>query len=340
MSLFRRRPATSGHPITDFWTWWSSEGAQATERAIAADGGRKLAAALTTRVHAIHPALAWELGRGTSSQHSLTVTAGGDAAARPAAERWRRAAPAADATWEYRSSKEADDDRLGSTMEIGGHRVALDDMAYSVTTDDGARRVHVTVYNPAFDGMPPGMPEQIAFLALDWTVGEDELERWIGVIEVTTSWSAGMVDASGLRAAVHALAAQRSDDWALAELTDDDGTPGVAVFPLWRRWIDAPTLDLHWEIVADYAGNAVGLPDDAEGDRLAALEERLLQVLADRGEHLGRETSRSRRTFHVYTDAEDQNVTAAVQDFVRAESGVSATSEPDPGWTAVRAFTG
>ena len=49
------------------------------------------------------------------------------------------------------------------------------------------------------------------------------------------------------------------------------------------------------------------------------------------------ETSAGRRTWHLYTDTEDQNITDRVTGFATAH-GTAYTATADPGWRAVRQF--
>lgn len=62
---------------------------------------------LSRRV-AIQADLTWHFGPGDKSEHRLTMCANVNAEVRPTAERCLREGPAADATWEYRSSQQAD----------------------------------------------------------------------------------------------------------------------------------------------------------------------------------------------------------------------------------------
>src|SRR5215212_21992 len=175
MGLFRKRePAAEPHPITAFWTWWADQG-----RSVDPHQTSSATEELTRRVTAIHPDLTWHVGPGTTSQHRLTVSSGGVAEVRPAAERWLRAAPSADATWEFRSSQQADPDALGSVLEIAGHKVDLASIVFRVDPVEEELRVHVGVHHPTFEQLPEAARAQITYLVLDWLLGEDDVERWL-----------------------------------------------------------------------------------------------------------------------------------------------------------------
>lgn len=117
--------------------------------------------------------------RSAAAEHRLTVSASGVDEVRPAAERWLRAAPAPDATWEYRASQEADARAMSSTLEIAGHEVGLALTRFRVDLVEADFRVHVGVYHPAFAGMAGDVQTRITYLVLDWVLGEDDVERWV-----------------------------------------------------------------------------------------------------------------------------------------------------------------
>src|SRR4051812_47447847 len=118
-------PATPA--IGAFWGWWNAEGAAHIERSLDTGDYAHVPALLSARTSSIDPELEWELGVGVGSKYLLTVTAGGLAALRPVAERWRRAAPAACSTWQFASARERVPDPAAKTFEAGGHSFTLAD---------------------------------------------------------------------------------------------------------------------------------------------------------------------------------------------------------------------
>jgi hypothetical protein len=336
MGLFRRKESSpAAHPVSDFWTWWADSG-----RSISPHEVTPAHDVLTRRIQAIHPQLTWHFGPGESSEHRLTVSAGGVADVRPAAERWHRAAPAADSTWEYRPSQQADPDSMEHRLDIAGHQIDLSATTFDVDIDHDRRRVHVGVHHPAFAGMPVEASQQVTFLVLDWTLGEDEVERWVGGIDTLTDAPETTSSAEDLIGAVAELQAARDpESWAVAEWTADGGERGLAMFRTGIRWIDQPTLDLHHEIVAPYAAQDDGLPEPQALDRLRSLEDELVDAVGNRGILVAHQTATGRRIFHFYTDGEDQNAADSLRAALPPD-GVTMTSTPDPAWHAVRAFTG
>ncbi|MFT4188207.1 MAG: hypothetical protein QM621_06455 [Aeromicrobium sp.] len=341
MGLFRKKSAAASDPtvlltpVAQFWQWWGEDG-----HAIDVSTPTPLHDELTRRVQTVDPGLTWHFGPGTRADHRLTVTASGVAAVRTMAERWLRAAPAADATWEFASALEADPSALGRTLDLGGTRLDLAELVFGVEVSEAERRVHVEVHHPAFVDMDDHARRQVAFLVADWTLGEDAVERWVGALEPVGERPVRARDAAALREAVDALAAQRDPEaWAILQ-ADDDGRPMLAVVRTGHRWLDHPTLDLHHTVSAPFAAGPNGQPDTtATLDKLHALETELEKVVAPVGLHLGHETADGVRVFHIYTDGEDQNAADPLLDWAEV-LGLKVESSHDPGWHEVRHFTG
>src|SRR5262249_19831241 len=139
---------------------------------------------ISAQVRSLDPDLAWELAPGRTSKHALCVTGGGVAELRSLAERVVRTAPSADETWEYRPARAADPaNALRMKLEIGGFEVELSTSKASVTVDTERLRVDVRLFNPRFVQMSQELRGHVAFLQLDWLLGEDDVERWLGLVE-------------------------------------------------------------------------------------------------------------------------------------------------------------
>ncbi|WP_400160254.1 DUF695 domain-containing protein [Arthrobacter sp. BPSS-3] len=296
---------------------------------------------LSQRVAAIHPDLTWHFGAGSESEHRLTVSANGTAEVRPSAQRWIRAAPPADPTWEFRSSQEADPNALGTVLGIAGSKLDLSKTEFRVETAEEELRVHVGVYHPVFRDLPESTRLQVSFLVLDWLLGEDDVERWLGQIAALTAPSVDSTKGDGVLRAVKSIAEVHDPDkWTLSRWEDANGTPAFGSFRSSLRWINHPTLDVHHSVHASFASQDNGLPaDGAALDSLLSLEDELESLLGPRGLVIGYVTASGRSTFHVYTDGDDQNVAAALSDWVRSRR-LSIDSAPDPAWRRVRQFTG
>lgn len=339
MGFFRRTSLDQSDavsPIHAFWSWWASDSHQINPSQPSSGTDR-----LSDLLRAVHPDLTWHFGPGSSAQHRLTVSAGGVAEVRPWAERWLRAAPAASPLWEFRSSQEADPGATTNVLEIAGERLELASTVFRIVSDKDALRVHVGVHHPGFSALPEQARLQVCFLLMDWLVGEDDVERWIGQIEVLTDAPDDPQRSEQVVAAVSAIAALREpEEWSLARFEDREGNPGMAVFRRGIRWIDFPTLDRHQVITAMYRSQENGLPADAAVlDQLRSVEDDLVARLGHRGLLVAHQTNGGQRVFHVYTDGEDQNADELIRDWARGH-GVAVEAAADPAWTQVRAFTG
>ena len=230
---------------------------------------------------------------------------------------------------------------MNNILEIAGHKVNLASTVFRVDPVEEELRVHVGVHHPAFAQLPEPARAQITYLVLDWLLGEDDVERWLGHIEPLETPPVPAGSADDVTAAVVAIAAQRDpDQWVLAQWQDKGGVPGLATFRSGLRWVDHPTLDRHQIVTAEYASQENGLPADAASlDALSEIESELESLLDSRGILIGYETHRGVRTYHAYTDGEDQNTDAALGEWARNRR-LPLDAQPDPSWTQVRHFAG
>jgi muconolactone delta-isomerase len=271
----------------------------------------------------------------------LTVTGDGDPDRRPAAARWLRAAPAADSTWEYRSSQEADPNALTGNLEIAGASIDLSETKFGLNSDLNRMRMHVSVYHPSFRQLPTGADAQVSFLLLDWLLGEDDVERWIGSVDAVTESPDEPVAGDKVIEAVNAIRQQTNpDEWAIASWQDENGSQGLASYRPALRRVDYPTHDLYQQLSVSYPTRADGLPADAEVlESLRALEDEMQSSLAGRGVLVAYDTISGQRTFHLYTDSEDQNATDVLTRWAR-QHRLQIRTVPDPSWQNVRRFVG
>ena len=169
---------------------------RATTGALARNDPMSVSDAISAAVETIHPELAWELAAGDVSEHVLVVTAGGNPDLRAAARRWLLAAPAADETWSYADFRPPADDPEAISLS-SGQAPDIDFARVSVTARLSGTRFDTVVFHPAFPELDPHARSQVAFLVLDATLGEHDVELWIG--EVTPS-EVSPVDGFGLNA--------------------------------------------------------------------------------------------------------------------------------------------
>ncbi|MGJ6121434.1 DUF695 domain-containing protein [Mycolicibacterium sp. Y3] len=323
--------------IDSFWGWWRANGAAAVNAAIEAGTPEAAVPLLSPRVASIDERLSWELGPGQRSAHQLIVTAA-DPAERAVARRWLNAAPPADTVWSYSDYRQRR--TLGMfTITVGSSRIHYCDVIV------GVQRMHahldVQVYHPSFADAPQRQRLEVAFIVLDHALGELDVEKWIGGVDVVTHRPVDGYPLAELVGVVDALAAENtlhdgSPAWAAMQWDGEDG-PVVANAQVPLCAAAAPNLDTHCALQVPYSVvDETGFPTDHTWDALADLHEVLDSTLGSSGRVVARETIAGTTTMHVYLDssAVDADVLTAIAS-TWTQAPASATCEHDPGWVAV-----
>jgi hypothetical protein len=326
--------ASTTAAIQSFWSWWGT--ARPRIQAAIPGGPRPdLVEEITRHVKAVDPRLAWELGEGQRAEHALCVTAEGDPELRAVTERWVRAGPAADATWEYHPARPASISALEATMEIGGRRLVPGQARLLVQVVDDRQAVDVGFHHPALRALPRRARPMLAFLTLGWLLGEDGVERWVGEVEVHPREPKGTVPAEALPEIVQALAERHPEPtWALLHGLDEGRVPVVAAARRPLKRIDRPLFDLH---------GLVSFPDpvsraevDDALDRLEGPQHDLEALVGDQAVVVAREVRPDRRSLHLYCDGEGP-VPWLVESWSPGRP-VTTRWVPDPAWLAVGPF--
>jgi len=329
--IFKRRAATGEAAAIDaFWTWWAT-GRPDVEKAIEGAGWDGVIADMTRLVAAIEPGLTWEFSNGTTSRHLLVVTAAGNRALRAVAERWRRAGPDPDETFAFASARQATPAALTSRLSFDGTSLDLSELRFGA--DVTQRGVNVEVWHPLFAGMPENARVNVAFLALDWLLGEDGVEIWTALIEPVTAPGPDLTGAE-LAELVSAVAAERDGQWALLRGTVD-GRPLIGRIQLPLKAARWPAADTHVRLVVPYHADENGFPLEASLAALRELEDRIV-AYADGPVLVASETIGGTRTFHLYAD---RPAAAEVLEPIVAswsEGRVTMSVEPDPTWESIR----
>lgn len=328
--MFKKsKKAASADPLADFWNWWESRGASAFARAIST-GGRfgSLPDVITAKVQAIDPELIWELSPGQSSQHTLCVSAGGDWKVRSTAERWLASAPTPTTVWEYAAAKRADPDVAEHSLTFAGTEVLVGDMRLRLTVDEERQLVDVGCFHPSFPTLRDEARDQLMFLVLDWTLGEDDVERWVGEVEALPSVPEEGLPLNALVEIVKSLAGRQGEDhWAIREGTTASGERHIVSVRRPLRWIDYPLFDQH--LVVTFLPGTRRDPTKPENDLIDRLGKNALFV-AD-------ETVEGMRALHFYADSEDSATIAGAQTWAE-EHDATFARDFDPGWRAVQEY--
>ena len=166
--------------ITAFWEAWPHLRPRLEEELVAGRYGEGTEE-LTELTEAIDPYLEWDLMHGRSAVHALCLSAAADPGLRPLTEKWRRAAPAPDAKWEYHPARIAMEPAPRIVGTIGIHPR---DLTVFIEPDPFAEELDLTVGHPDFGRMDEALQLQVAFRLLDDLLGEDGAEFWVGSVDV------------------------------------------------------------------------------------------------------------------------------------------------------------
>jgi len=343
MGLFRRSHgriaglASSSAAIAEFWAWWPSA-RPLLEEAIRTGSFEGVVEPLSARVAAIHPRLQWELAAGVEAEHAVVVTAGGEPRLRALAERWMRAGPPPDTSWEFHSSRQPDPGALDNTLSVADHELDLRQVVLDPHADDERALLDVAVHHPLFAQMPEQARMTATFLTLDWLLGEDGVERWIGVVDIVLEPPASAVPATDLPALVTQLANRHHEPrWAALRGTTLDGRPMSATARVPMKPVEFPLFDLHVTVTVPYAhADEGGLPVDPSLSALCDLEDALVHRLGEAAVFVGQESLGGSRLLHFYTDSED-TVPAQIEALCRswAEGPAAVYAQLDGGWDRV-----
>lgn len=325
-------------PVVEFWAWWPTVRPVVTA-AISGGGWGSVTDEFNRRVAAIHKELTWEFSAGRDARHALVVSASGNAELRATAARWAALAPAADAEFEYHTSRQPDHSTLTATIEIGGRKLDLAELRFAFQRDGDAPAIDVVGYHPGFRKLPETVRGQVTFLTLDWLLGEEGVETWIGAVEFAAEEPAGARDPLDLVAAVDALREEyREPQWVIMRATTPDGQLVLALAARPLRSVRWPRFDTHVGVSLPFRHRTdAGLPDTASLEALRAFEDgALAAALHGDGELVAHETSDGLRTLHYYVDG----ATTAAQDLAAAaaawpEGRAQVEHAHDPGFDAV-----
>jgi len=327
--------------IESFWTWWPEAGA----RIRAAIENRKLdealAAEVTAKVQAIHPKLTWELGPGGTAPHAFSLSAGGDPELRRLTERWFRAAPAADAVWEFHPARRAAPNLADARLQIADHTIPLDEMRFTVMVDPHRELMNVTSFHPAFAAMPDDMRGMATFLILDRVLGEDTVQRWLGGIRTSIEPLEQGAPFAMLIEAVKLVSRDATGErFTSLRGQTPDGQPMFATINLALKRIDHIPCDTHVCVeVAVFDPAADGTLDDDEADALDDIEDELEDMITGDAAYFGCETVHGRRAFHWFV-APDHPIRPALEAWAtrHADRDVRLTWAPDPRWSTADRF--
>jgi len=342
--LFGRKndPDDPAEAIARFWSWWE-ENRPALDRHAASGDTEALAELLGPAVAALHPSLIWEVTPGKGALHALVVSAAADPELRPLAHRWAKAAPPADAFWEFYPSRQASSQPAEVSFEVNGLTLDLGRLVMALHVPPGSPRVNITAYHPIFPDLDDDTRMEATLLALDRLLGEDEVARWVGDIVAATSEPIDAFAAIHLPAVVADVAEGFTEEqWVALEGRTNTGRrlTAAARFPL--RPVDFPLYDQHIAITLPYRDtDDEGQPVGGSAEALREFEERLVKRLTELGDAVlvAHVSAEGCRVLHVYADPEGgaaEELRRLAAGWPEGQAGVDVTA--DPAWSAVAPF--
>lgn len=325
--------------IERFWQWWPTVEGTIAQSFRDTGLSDELIAEMNTHVKAIDESLDWEFGPGEESEHHLCVSAHGDPELRVIAERWFMAAPNADDTWEFYPSRQAHPTPETISLQIVGHEVAFSDFQFAIEVDEAREVADISIHHPAFTQIDDeNLRGRIAFIGLDNILGEDDVERWLGSIEVSQEPLDDPKSLEEFSAALDDIAENATgDSWAVAKGMVD-GKPLFVSFNQAVKRVDNWLLDTELAVTIDLKDPSdQGLPDKEEGDALAKMEDALVEQMDEDAVYVGRETHDGKRTlfFHVMESGPTLDI---VDRWSKAhpDRAIRVEVKRDPSWTVLQ----
>lgn len=338
--LFRgrnRRRADPRPAIAGFWTWWGENRAAVIAAADSADRER-LTELLRPAVAAVDPDLVWELADGFDARYALVVSGGGNPGLRAVAERWFRAAPEPDSDVEYAPVRRPDPRLFERSLTVDDYELPMNELLAGTSVDRQRGRLDVTVHHPLFPLLDDESRRRVAFHALEAALGEDDVERWLGAVDVSADAPIDAIAVSTLRAVVDQLRPPGAQ-WAVLKGRGPRGTVLATV----RRPFgpaDRPLCDTHVTLTLRYPPGPDGLPaDESVTAAIQQLEEEVVTALGGDGPHavlLGHEIAGGRVVVRLYVDGLEVDAGRAKPVLTSWKHGTARIAvRRDPAWRAV-----
>jgi hypothetical protein len=324
--------------IAKFWSWWETARPE-VEAAIAADDFERVEPDLSQAVNGIDPGLEWEIGGPDGRE--LVITAAGEPALRSAAARWLLAAPRDRRGWGFHATRQPDPAALSMVLVVDEDdtEVALDGMSVAIVEDQEALRLHLTVHHDGFATLEEGQRLHIASMVLDWVLGEQNVERWVGEVAAVTERPQDAIAVADVPKEVADFAAWHPRSYVLIQ-GEVDGQPltGIVHAPL--SPVDFPLFGQHIAVAVPYTTmTADRLQTGVSAQRMEAFDDALSELLGADAVFAAAVSRDGVRVFHFYTDpAGDVVERLGAWRHGWLEGPVDIRATHDPAWREIRPF--
>lgn len=169
--------------IKRFWQWFATEASRLNETYERKDF-EKLTTAINNQLDLLSPDLAWEMGPGKEGGNvSFTISGEGDPALRAYAENLIASSPQIPG-WEFYSARQARPAPAAIQLPERGLRVPTANWRFIAEKDLGIERIHLVILDDLLSSIGREPALRAVSLFLDSFLGEDQVERWIGKIDV------------------------------------------------------------------------------------------------------------------------------------------------------------
>lgn len=284
--------------IQDFWAWWSESGRAALLAAIDGDES-DIAETLSSKLQELHLSLDWQLTPLAGGRYSLAFSGGGNRLLRVLTETLLVWAPVDDERFAYAGARIA---LPLEPFEFG--EVLIDPRAVRVATevDEEYEQLDLTMWIPGAGGFDADDQMELAMHLLDMALGEDDTERWIGIIDPVDENPGQSVFLPALPEVIAGYEPTVTrDEWVVYQKGPTPHEPVIVAMNVAAKHIDHLMHGIHVEVrIALTEVTDLGLPSDAEAGRIADIEDAIVEALPAGVILVARETGLNHRILHFY----------------------------------------
>ncbi|MBK5266092.1 MAG: DUF695 domain-containing protein [Acidimicrobiia bacterium] len=284
--------------IQEFWAWWSDVGRASLLAAIEGQDS-DIAEVLSDKVHELHLNLDWQLTPLDDGTFCLAISGGGSRMLRVLTETAMVWAPVDDDRFVYAAARIA---QPLTPFEFGDTVIDPSLVRVATEVDEEYEQLDVTMYIPGAESYDDADLTELAMILLDTALGEDATERWIGIIDTVDQdpgHSMYLTDLPGAIAQYEPTVTR--DEWVVFQKGPSPKEPVVVALNVAAKHIEHLTHGIHVEIrIALTEVTGLGMPSEAEAERLAAIEDAIVDALPDGVILVARETGLNLRILHFY----------------------------------------
>ena len=323
--------------IEVFWAWWKETGR--TELLAAVDGEESdIADVISQKIAELHPNLEWQLTPTGGDKYTFALSGGGSRVLRVLTETALRWAPVDDERIAYSASRvpvELEPFDYGNTL--------VDPTTIRVSTEIDAdyEQLDIAMWIPGTGDIEEDDRAELAMYVLDAVLGEDGVERWVGLIDTIDQDERGMMALSHLSDAIAEYAPSVTGEaWNIYERGLSPKEPLIVAINVACKHIDHLTHGLHAEVrISLTEVTDLGMPSDEEADRVANIEDAVTESLGGEVLLVARETGLNMRILHFYGRDPDAMEDALTPFESHPTHDVEVIISIDPDWSTVAQLT-